>query len=308
MNVRQIEYFLAVADTGSLSRAASRLRIVQSALSRQMRLLEDDLGVPVLERHGRGMRLTQAGRLLHEGAKRLLREMTHLREEVVALSKVPTGSLHIGVPASARALLTRPSVERFFQAYPAVFVKALEDTSAVVKNYLLAGEIDIALISTSETTRQMDSRPLLTENMYLVGAVGSNLSFDQPCSLREVAEKTLFLPSSPSILRVGLDRVLADAHLQARYGADINSAMLFDFVCAGRAFTIAPYCGVYELLEAGKVAAAPIEGFEMSWAIVTSQERPLSLATRLFRDILIETARKAVNEGRWPSAKLARRL
>jgi LysR family transcriptional regulator, nitrogen assimilation regulatory protein len=305
MNIRQIEYFVEIANTGSLSRAASRLRIVQSALSRQMKLLEDDLGVAVLERHGRGMRLTEAGRLLHEGARRVLREVSHLREEVVALSRVPTGSLHIAIPTSARALLTRPAVEPFLQTYPEVFVKALEDTSAVVKNYLLAGEVDIALIAASETTPQMESTPLLTENMYLVGAIGSKLSLDRPCSLAEVAEHVLMLPSHPSILRVGLDRVMAEANLEARYAADINSTMLFDLVRAGHAFTVFSYCGIHTLLEAGDITAAPIEGFQMSWAIVTSRERPLSLATRLFRDMLVETAQAAVAEGRWISAKLA---
>jgi DNA-binding transcriptional LysR family regulator len=142
--------------------------------------------------------------------------------------------------------------------------------------------------------------------MYLVGAIGSDLSLDRPCSLAEVAEHTLILPSYPSILRVGLDRAMANANLTARYGADIISTMLFDLVRAGHAFTVFSYCGIHALLEAGQIAAAPIDDFRMSWALVTSRDRPLSLATRLFRDMLVETAQAAVADGRWISAKLAR--
>jgi LysR family nitrogen assimilation transcriptional regulator len=308
MKLRQIEYFVEIAAAGSLSRAANRLRVAQSALSRQMRLLEDSLGVPILERHGRGIRLTESGHLFHERAKLVLREVNLIREEILARSKVPTGALHIGMPTSMRSLLTLPAVERFLRGYPRVFLKIIENTSAVVRECLLAGEIDIGLLSALETTNGMDITQLMKERMYLVGAVGSGLSLERPVSLSQVAERDLLLPSRPASLRLGLERSLGELGLQPRIMADINSTLLFDLVASGLGYTVFPYWGIHALLLAKKVAASPIDRFEMTWILATSRERPLSLAAQIFRDILVDTARTGIETGLWRSATLSSRL
>ena len=102
MDVRQLEYFREVAETGSFSRAANRIRISQSALSRQVMLLESELSCQLFERHARGVHLTEVGQLLFERVDFLLRHIANLREEIIDRRGLPTGALHVGIPRSQR--------------------------------------------------------------------------------------------------------------------------------------------------------------------------------------------------------------
>jgi LysR family transcriptional regulator, nitrogen assimilation regulatory protein len=301
MNLRQIEYFIDIVEKGSLSRAALHLRIAQSALSRQMNLLEDELGVAVLDRHGRGVRLTEAGQLLYERARLVLRDVSHLREDLIARATTPVGALNIGIPTSFRALLTRPAVEHFLAAWPAVRLKVFEDTSAVIRDYLLSGEIDIGLLSDGEVSPVMEATSLLSEAMYLIGPPDADLAPRRPVAIAKVAAVPLIMTSRPSILRLAVERMFDQHGLAGTFVIDINSTLIFDMVSAGHGYTVFPYCGAHALLRDGCATAAPIKGFRMSWSLVTLRERPASLATRLFHDLLLKTAREAVEAGTWRS-------
>ena len=305
MDLKQLQYFSEIVSAGGFNQAANRIRISQSALSRQIKLLEDELGAPVVERHSRGVHLTETGRLLSQKASQLLRQVKSLREELVERSGVPTGELHIGIPRSMRYFLTYPAALAFTEAYPHVFIRFIEDSSAYVRDRLLKGDIDIGLLSIHEMGTQIEAESLLREQMFIVGPVSAGLAIDRPVTLDFVARQNLISISRPASLRVALDTAMARAGLVPNIRHEINSTMTLNFVSKGRGFGVYSYCGVSEFVEAGMVSAAPIEGFDIEWLLVANRDRPLTLATRIFRQMLIDTAAEAVRSGRWPTAVLS---
>lgn len=304
MDVRQLEYFREVAETGSFSRAANRIRISQSALSRQVMLLESELSCQLFERHARGVHLTEVGRLLFERVDFLLRHIANLREEIIDRRGLPTGALHVGIPRSQRTLLSRPTIERFMQAYPGVFFRFVEDTSALVRDKLLRGELDLGLLSIHEPASALDSRPLLREQMFLVGPPSAGLSLDREVELEIVGQVPLVVVSRPASLRVALEKAADARNVTLDIRAEINAAVSLDFVSNGLGYSVYSYCGLHDHLVAGQVSAAPIRGFDIEWMLASSKERPLTQATRMFERMLREQAKDAIDSGAWRSAVL----
>jgi len=305
MDVRQLEYFREIAETGGFSRAANRIRISQSALSRQILLLEQELGAALFERHARGVHLTETGRLLYERADVLLRHIANLREEILDRRDSPTGALHVGIPRSMRTLLSRPAIEHFMQAYPGVFFRFVEDTSALVRDKLLRGELDLGLLSTHEPASALDSRPLLKEQMFLVGSSAAGLSLERDVPLDYLAELTLIGLTQPASLRVALEKAAADRGVTLTIRAEINATIAMDLVSSGLGYSVYSYCGLHDHLVAGKISAAPISGFDIEWVLASSRERPLTQATRVFEAMLRQQALTVIESGLWRSAQLA---
>lgn len=304
MDVRQLEYFREVAETGGFSRAANRIRISQSALSRQIMLLEEELGAKLLERHARGVHLTEVGRLLYERVDFLLRHIANMREEIIDRRDWPTGALHVGIPRSMRTLLSKPAIARFMQKYPGVFFRFVEDTSALVRDKLLRGELDLGLLSIHEPASALESRPLLREQMFLVGPSAAGLSLDRAVELRSLAELKLVGLSRPASLRVALEKAASAQDVALTIRAEINATIALDLVSQGLGFTVYSYCGLHDHLVAGKISAAPITGFDIEWMLASSKDRPLTQAIKIFEGMLREQAAHAIGSGDWRTAVL----
>lgn len=303
MDVRQLEYFREIAETGGFSRAANRIRISQSALSRQILLLEQELGASLFERHARGVHLTETGRLLYERADVLLRQIANMREEILEHRGSPTGALHVGIPRSMRTLLSRPTIERFMRTHSGVFFRFVEDTSALVRDKLLRGELDLGLLSTHEPASALDSRPLLRERMFLVGPPDAGLQLDQEVPLARLSTLNLIGLTRPASLRVALDKAADEQRVALSFRGEINATIAMDLVSAGLGFSVYSYCGLHDHLVAGKVSAAPIADFEIEWVLASSRERPLTQATRVFETMLRDQAHAVIQSGLWRSAR-----
>jgi LysR family nitrogen assimilation transcriptional regulator len=304
VDVRQLEYFREVAETGGFSRAANRIRISQSALSRQIMLLEEELGAKLLERHARGVHLTEVGRLLYERVDFLLRHIANMREEIIDRRDWPTGALHVGIPRSMRTLLSKPAIARFMQDYPGVFFRFVEDTSALVRDKLLRGELDLGLLSIHEPASALESRPLLKEQMFLVGPPSAGLSLDRAVELRSLAELKLVGLSRPASLRVALEKAASAQDVALNIRAEINATIALDLVSQGLGYTVYSYCGLHDHLVVGRISAAPITGFDIEWMLASSKERPLTQAIKIFEGMLREQAARAIGSGDWRTAVL----
>lgn len=304
MDVRQLGYFLAIAEAGSFSAAGARLRISQSALSRQVLLLERELGAPLFERYARGVHLTETGRLLQARAAPLLRQLDSLRSEITDRREIPTGEFHVGIPRSMRALLSQPVLARFLAAYPTVFLGYVEDTSALVRDRLLRGALDLGLLSSHEPAPTLDCRPFFREQMYLVGPVSAGLRPEAPVELAALDGLPLFAVSRPASLRTALESAAAAARMSLCIRAELNSTVMLDLVAAGAGHAVYSYCGLHQHLMAGTVSAAPIRGLHIEWILATARDRPLTLANRLFQRMLHAELAQRIGTGDWPSAEL----
>jgi LysR family nitrogen assimilation transcriptional regulator len=306
MNVRQLQYFLQIAELRSFTRAANVLHIAQPALSRQIRALEEELGTALFHRFERGVTLTEAGLLLRERAATILRDLERLRDDIAAHGTEPRGEVSLGMPPSMREMVTVPLAGELRARHPQVVMHLLEGISVFLNEQVRLGKIDCAVVSDLEPLTQVESEPLLSEQLYLLAPVGAGLRTDQPVPLQTVAEQTLILTSRPNSLRLIVENALAAAQLPLRIAIDGNStAAMVDLVAKGIGCSVLPYCAADAGLRDGRLSAAPVEGLRVSWTVIYSRERGLSPAGLLIRGLLQELVRGRVHAGTWPSATLA---
>jgi LysR family nitrogen assimilation transcriptional regulator len=306
MNVRQLQYFLQIAELRSFTRAANVLHIAQPALSRQIRALEEELGTALFHRFERGVTLTEAGVLLRERAATILRDLERLRDDIAAHGSDPRGEVSLGMPPSMREMVTVPLAVELRARHPQVVMHLFEGISVFLNEQVRLGKIDCAVVSDLEPLAQVESEPLLSEQLYLLAPASAGLRTDQPVSLEQVAEQTLILTSRPNSLRLIVENALTAAQLPLRIAIDGNStAAMIDLVAQGIGCSVLPYCAADSGLRHGRLSAAPIEGLRVAWTVIYSRERGLSPTGALIRGLVQEMVRSRIQSGNWPNAALA---
>lgn len=304
MDLRHLRQFLAVADTLNLSRAADRAHVSQPALSRTIKLLEDELGVTLFERRARGVRLSEAGELLRPRAVALIRDSQATREVLRAASAEPTGEVALGMTPSMRVLVTAPVVAAFHQRYPKVVVSVYEGTSRSMRDAVAGGRTDVSLMYAAEPLGALRATPLLSENLFLIGPSKAGLKLDKAVTVRSLAERQMIQTSYPNSMRQIVDKAMAKLGIESRPAVQADMVpLMLDLVRLGVGFTVLPYCAIHEPLQQGLVSASPIKGLRMTWVLATSQERATTSAARRLMETLRGHARELVRDGTWRTAK-----
>jgi LysR family transcriptional regulator, hydrogen peroxide-inducible genes activator len=168
MEVRQLEYLVAVAEEGGFTKAAERLLAAQPSLSQQIKKLEKEVGQPLFDRLPRGVALTEAGQRLLEHARRVLRELTDARQRVREVGDRVTGSLTVGaIPTIAPFLLPR-AVRAFRRRWPEVKLSLAEDVTSRLLEAVGRGELDLAVVSTAPDAGTVHVERIGSEPLYLL--------------------------------------------------------------------------------------------------------------------------------------------
>lgn len=147
MDLRQLEMFLAVVERGSYLQAGSQLHVSHSAIHRQIRLLEEELGEKVLVKRGKNVRPNEAGVLLTETAHTVHREIAQLRKQIRDLRALQSGQLRIGTGTTTLTFFLPPVLERFHQQYPEVDIHVVTGTADHLIRQLNAGDLDLGIVS-----------------------------------------------------------------------------------------------------------------------------------------------------------------
>jgi LysR family transcriptional regulator, hydrogen peroxide-inducible genes activator len=148
MEVHQLRYLVALAQEGSFSRAAERMRVAQPSLSQQIQKLEAEVGQPLFDRLPRGVMLTEAGRKLLPFARRILTELADAQRTVDECRIEPSGTVVVGIIPTIAPYVLRPLLEALADEYPNVAINVLEDVTEALVRRLEGGEIDLAIVST----------------------------------------------------------------------------------------------------------------------------------------------------------------
>lgn len=224
VDLKQIEYFVQVAELGSFTRAASVLRVAQPALSRQVRSLEVELRQPLFDRNGRGVTLTAAGSRLLAHGRGILQQVQRARQDLEDPRGAATGLLGIGLPPSVSRMLTAPLVEAFRERFPRATLSVVEGLSTYTLEWLAQGRIDCAVVYNAVPTAAVDLQPVLQEGLHLLSARGSGRRLmGPPLVLAQVALRDLVIPSRPHAIRMRLETALAEAGLKPRVALEIES-------------------------------------------------------------------------------------
>ena len=228
MDLKQLEYFVRVAEFGSFTRAAIALDVAQPALSRQVRLLEVELRQNLLTRNGRGAIPTEAGQLLLEHGRGILHQVALAREELGAARGALAGRVSIGLPPSLSRLITVPLTHAFRKALPQAQLTLTEGFSLLMLEGLRAGNLDMAVLYNPEKSPELEIVTLHKEELVLISprasvkpsgvkpsstkanpskiakraATTAAAKSNTPITLDEVANLPLILPSRPNAFRI----------------------------------------------------------------------------------------------------------
>ena len=167
MEIRQIKYFLGVAETLNFSKAAVNLNIVQPALSRQVRALEIELRQPLFDRNGRGVTLTPAGARLLAHGRGILQQVERARQDLEEHRGAAAGLVSIGLPPSISRTLTAPLVEAFRTRFPRATLSMVEGLSTYALEWLAQGRVDCAVVYNAVPAAAIELQPVLQERLHL---------------------------------------------------------------------------------------------------------------------------------------------
>jgi DNA-binding transcriptional LysR family regulator len=220
MDVRQLRYFMVVAHQRHFTRAAAELHIAQPALSQQIAQLERELGVLLLDRTNRRVRLTSAGEALLPRAERILAEVERTEEEMRAYAGVVRGRVVVGTLAFVAAFRLPALLARFHAFYPGVEIVLREEATEQLAALLAAGRVDLALVHVTEedlppslADAAVATEPLYSEDLVLIMAPDHPLAERGEVALAELRDE-VFIAFKPGS---GLRRALARAGEEAGF-------------------------------------------------------------------------------------------
>jgi LysR family nitrogen assimilation transcriptional regulator len=233
MDLKQLEYFVRVAELGSFTRAAAALDVAQPALSRQVRLLEVELRQNLLVRNGRGAVPTEAGQLLLAHGRGILHQVERAKEELGRVRGALAGRVAIGLPTSVAKVLTVPLTREFRQRLPDASLSISEGLSASMLEGLLTGRLDLAVLYNATPSPDIELTPLVEEDLYLIQPPGTPAPPDG-LTLRELAALPLVIPTRPNAIRMLVETELANIGCRPRIALEIDGVTaILDLVADG---------------------------------------------------------------------------
>ena len=303
MDLRQLEYFVRVAELGSFTRAAQQLRIAQPALSRQVRLLEVELRQNLLTRNGRGALPTEAGKLMLERGRGILHQVERAKEDLGKVRGGLSGRVAVGMPTSVARVLTVPLTREFRKLLPEATIAIQEGLSVAMQEALVNGRLDIALLYNAMPSPEIELTLLLEEALYLVKPAAASKAKikNKPVkiSLADIASLPLVIPTKPNAIRNLVEARLGALGLRPTVALEIDGvSSILELVADGAGCAVLPQSAVssrsanaqsmqrFEILQ--------IDGLLSRLSTATSAQRPATLTQRAMLDLISRLAKPLI--------------
>jgi LysR family nitrogen assimilation transcriptional regulator len=298
MDLKQLEYFVCVAEQGSFTRAAIVLDIAQPALSRQVRLLEVEFGQNLLTRNGRGVTVTDAGKVLLEYGRGILHQVERLREEMGRTRGALIGSVALGLPPSLLRALAATIFREFKSRLPAASLAIREGLSTSMQESLVSGRLDVALVYNASPSPDIELEPLLDEELFLVSPNhGASHAASLPDQVRvvDLPGFPLIVPSRPNAIRMLIEGELADQGLRPTIAFEVDGVgAILDLVAEGFGHAILPRNAVAHLKNSQHLMLRSITapGLHTKLSLAINAHRQVTAT----QQALIELVRSVVKE------------
>ncbi|MEV5505679.1 transcriptional regulator CynR [Streptomyces orinoci] len=223
LELRHLRYLLAVAEHGNFTRAAEELHISQPTLSQQIKQLERTLGVQLLDRTGRTVRLTDAGTVYAEHARRALRDLAAAERAVHDVQDLSRGHLRLGITPTFTAYLVGPLTADLHTRHPGISLTLTEANQDRIEAALLADDLDLGIAFAAPHLPGIEATPLFTETLSLVAATPHAPATDTPLPARAVRDQQLALLSGDFATRTHIDTYFTDHRIAPRITVEANS-------------------------------------------------------------------------------------
>ena len=295
MDLKQMQYFLCLAQERNVTRAARRLNIVQPALSMQIAKLETVLGKQLFFRTAQGMSLTPAGEEFERLVAPIIKDVDRAREEMVRLDGKVAGRVSIGMINSAAQSILPVSTLRIAKAYPDIELSICEGYSETMLEWVLAGQLDLAIVNARQRGGAPPMQPILDEEMMLAHAACSEWTLPKQVSFPAIRKLDLVIPSRRHGLRRILDETAASAGfaLSPRLEMDTLPAIC-GIVASTSMATILPGIALRAALEAGTIRAHRLRpALTRSIAWVSNPRRVMSSAMQAVMEIISDDLKTA---------------
>jgi LysR family hydrogen peroxide-inducible transcriptional activator len=241
MEIHQLRYFCAVAETGSFSRAAEQSHVSQPSLSQQILKLEDELGARLFDRLGRSVRLTELGKTFLPRARAVLRELEAAKGDVVEGKEFVGGPVTVGVIPTVAPYFLPPRLTAFSRKFPQVRLTVVEEITPVLLDRLRAGTIDVAILALPIRGHEFGAVPLLTERLFAALPKKHKLKTRPSVSLKDLRAEPFLLLRDGHCFRDTAVAACDRARLHPRIVFESGQfSSLLSMVGAGMGISIVP--------------------------------------------------------------------
>ena len=305
MDIKQLRYFIAIAEEGSLSAASQRLRVAQPSLSQHVIKLEQELGVTLVARSSRGVVLTASGEILLRHAREICQSMSVCQEMVKKSGSVLEGSVAFGMPSSTSMVLSAPLAETVRHLAPKVKLCVVEAMSGFIREWLQDETIDLGFLYDLDDARLLEARELMHEELYFFAAADDwplKRPAGEPVPLAEIVGLDLVLPSRRHGMRRTIENFAHARGLELNVSVEMDAlAQIKELVSRGSGYTILAAAAAHDRVARGELISSPIVDPVITRPIylVRKLTRPQTYVSREVERITLEVINDLVSRGIW---------
>lgn len=309
MELRQLRYFIAVADAQSMSAAGRKLHVVQSAISHQIANLESELGAELVVRNQAGVTLTPAGQFLYRHARAIVKQVETASQGVSRADKEIRGKVAVGIPHSTAAILALPLLKAVRSELPSVELTIVEGLSGLLAEQLSSGRLDFSILFETEPLRGFQNKPLVAEQLHFVSADPAMLRAHSRrigISLRLVLQRPLILPPQPNGIRLLLEREALRSGLKTNVVADVTGVeTMLAAVKDGVADSVMMAANARRAQSGNELLVIPVRTpvIERTAGLFEPAQFALPAAASCVREIVLKLVDQLVAQGGWPGAR-----
>lgn len=289
LTLRQLKIFAQSASRSSLTRAAEDLHLSQPAVSMQIKQLEDAVGMPLFDRVGKGLRLTEAGRELQQYAREITAKVEEISQVMDEIRGLKRGSLSIAVATTVSQFAIQ-AVAGFHKRYPGISVSLDVTNRKSLLSQLENNEADIVLMGFPPKKKQFIAEPFMDNPLVVISEPGHRLAQRKAIKLSEIAGETFLLRESGSGTRQAIERYLRKkgVTLSTTLFMSGNEAIKHG-VEAGLGLAIVSRHTIALELKAGRLCELPVRGFPLvrQWFVVRPSSKRYSAAARVFAEFIL---------------------
>src|ERR1039458_656497 len=257
MEFHQLRYFCAVARTGSFTRAAAEEGLAQPSLSQQIVKLEQTMGAKLFDRLGRGVQLTESGRVLLPQAQAILRQVNEARSTLDSLRRGVGGNLSVGCIPTLTPYFLAPRLSDFARRFPDVELRLMEETTPKLVELLQAGKLDLAVVGLPVNSPEMLCSELFREPILVVVGMGHRLAAQDQVKIADLRGERMLLLKEGHCFRDDALRICSRARMPfAPMFETEQFSSIFPLVASGLGITLAPRMAAQT---AGECRVLPLE-------------------------------------------------